>query len=270
MFNEPLVSFNAAYKLRIPISGAYSWLISQMTVAEKTGIDIKSYDEFMANVVGYRVNNSDLGMLDDGYLELMHPARPEQRRLLDFFCDPAREPERVRILGLATPARFKFLGMRLTQHCHRVGNTADARVVIDAAEGVLRRQSQSSDIASKQQGIKRKATKKELELGVKVDSDRYVAALPWVHKLEETGKNAVQRFTGSAAEGNDGSEAVLVKTHHVSSIIGRAGENIRRIESESGARLRFSETKDSRKAVLYHLRPSQDKNGCQSRHLCHY
>jgi hypothetical protein len=234
MFNEPLASFNMARRqaeFRFPISGAYTWLMRNLPPADKTGIDVESYDEFRAGVVGY-MEGDDRATLNNGYLELMHPTRPDPSRLLDVFCDP-EESERVQILVQESPAVSKFLATRLAQHCERVGKTSEARAVIDNAERVLRSQSQPSDAMSKRRGFRyRKATAQELRLGVEVDSNGYLAHKPWMEGIQDGSYNAVYRFTNEVD-----SETINVKPSLAGLIIGRAAENIRKIESESGARV---------------------------------
>lgn len=93
----------------------------------------------------------------------MHPTRPNPASLLNLFCDAARAAERMEVREVASDGRFKFMSMRLAQHCHAAGDTAVARAVIDSALETSRRKRSPSTTRGK--FIKRKATKKEIEKG---------------------------------------------------------------------------------------------------------
>jgi hypothetical protein len=198
MFNEPLKSFNTARRdsPKTPIAGAYNWLVGNMTVADKTGIDVASYDEFVQGTRHYRLTNATQKYLEKGYLALMHPTGPDPEMLLDFFCNAALEAERLEILKVNSPSRFKFLAMRLAQHCHRGGNTADARAVVDNALDVLRcgrrlSESESAILRIKGRFHKRKASKRELQQGVPVDAHGYIVPDNFMSTLESSGRSSL-------------------------------------------------------------------------------
>ena len=178
MFNEPLESFlrvALTNRSRHPMSGAYAWLVGNMTFSDKRGIDVGSYDEFCATTIGYGLQSTSR-LFDKGCLELTHPKRPNPRTLLEFFCDAARESQRRDILDEMSAVRFKLSIKTLAHHLHCVGNMTDARAVVDSAVNILRRGRQPSSIALRGMDvrfIKRKATRREIEAGAPVDASGY-------------------------------------------------------------------------------------------------
>jgi hypothetical protein len=198
MFNEPLRSFNTARRdfPMAPIAGAYTWLVGHMTVADKTGIDVASYDEFVQGTRHYRLTNTTQKYLDKGYLALAHPTKPDPEMMFDFFCNAALEAERLEILKVISPTRFKFMAMILAQHCHRAGRTADARAVVDSAVDVLhrgRRLSKSESAIVRKEGRlhKRKASWRELKQGIPVDASGYVIRNKIMGELVRSGKSSL-------------------------------------------------------------------------------
>jgi len=196
MFNEPLESFLEVdgHKGNKSISAAYSWMLGNMTFADKTGIDVGKYDDFFARTFEYKGLDRTDGLIDKGCLELMHPTRPNPKRLLGLFCDSARELLRKEALDMKSPLRFKLLSVTLAQHVNRTGNTTAARAVVKSAMEILRRGRRPSDYTSDAWGgrvVKRRASKREIEEGVKVDANGYKVPTTFVGSLEDKNRTAL-------------------------------------------------------------------------------
>jgi hypothetical protein len=148
MFNEPLESFHTAHldpELKTCVSRLYLWLVKCLTLADKAGIDVGSYDRFVENIPSYVIrdhqNDKDL---DIGFLELVHPTHPDPRKLLRFFHDAVRDRQKMQRLESTPSERIKRLSIRLVHHCHRAGETTEARFVANKVEALLRRKSLST------------------------------------------------------------------------------------------------------------------------------
>jgi len=143
MFNEPLESFHIARldpELRTFATTPYHWLVKCLTLADKAGIDVGSYDRFVENIPnhGIRDHQSDED-LDIGFLELVNPTHPDPRKLLRGFHDAVRDRQKMRRLEGMSSGRIKRFSIRLVHHCHRTGETTEARFVANTVEALLRR-----------------------------------------------------------------------------------------------------------------------------------
>jgi hypothetical protein len=142
VFNEPLETFLTARlnpMLGEQINSPYGWLNSALILADKSGIHIGHYEESVGNIPDYGLNDLVIDRnFDRGYLELMHPTRPNPRRMLRLFRSAAYDRQSINSLHGISIKRFWELSIRLAQHCYHAGETADAESVIEISKAILR------------------------------------------------------------------------------------------------------------------------------------
>lgn len=142
-FNKPLESFHKAQlepSLRSTASQPYRWLVKCLTLADKTGIDVGRYERFVENIPNYEIRGPVFDRdLETGFLQLVHPTRPDPRKLLQIFHDAVQNRETMQQLEDMSSERLKRLSRRLVYHCHHAGETTEARFVVNTITALLHR-----------------------------------------------------------------------------------------------------------------------------------
>jgi hypothetical protein len=148
MMNEPLQSFHTAQLdpvLGSRMNDSYTWLVKNLTVADKSSINIGNYERFVRNIPNYRVTDPDIYKdFDMGVFELMHPTHPDPRKLLRIFHDAVRDSQTMQKLERMSRQRLDSISRRLMHHCRRAGEMTEARFVADSVEAILRRKRSST------------------------------------------------------------------------------------------------------------------------------
>jgi hypothetical protein len=148
MMNEPLQSFHTAQLdpvLGSVINGSYQWLVKNLTIADKSSINIRNYERFVRNIPNYRATSPDFFKdLDMGVFELMHPTHPDPRKLLRIFHDAVWDSQTMQKLERISRQRLERVSRGLMHHCRHAGEMTEARFVADSVEAILRRKRSST------------------------------------------------------------------------------------------------------------------------------